>query len=420
MRYMRRSSPGNASRSRLNPNVHGARGLFAAAIYVFHIVNSGLATYPLLALPIAQFLQRTTEFGVELFFCISGFVIAGTLRRASNPRAFLADRAIRIYPTLWVTIVVIVGLGLITRAHGYEGWTIPDILFWLPANLLALPGVFDWPIFHPAAWSLSYEMAFYVACATGWWVISRGGRDALWPMLPIAIVAVALYPRALLFVAGILVAEGVLDSRRICWLANWPILMLAIFLLTWRGIQGLTPGDVTRTTLFEWASDWRLPLAVIAFTAATLGFAGLARGIGPLGRLLRCPILQYLGTISYSFYLWHPIAMAGVKYEMTRSGLSAAAGWNAQLVFFALALPPSLVAAHISQHLLEHAVGVRLRRRLHHPAPLIERAAPVAGVEALASPTGALAKGPEEIVQRDRWRGANPAAAARGSVRNPW
>jgi hypothetical protein len=74
---------------------------------------------------------------------------------------------------------------------------------------------------------------------------------------------------------------------------------------------------------------------------------------------------------------------------MIRSGLAAAAGWNAQLVFFALALPPSLLVAHVSQRVLEHAVGVRLRRRLHHPAPLVERAAPAAAaVEALASPTG--------------------------------
>jgi len=386
---MRQSSPTSTRRAGFNPNVHGARGLFAAAIYVFHVINSGLATYPLLVLPVAQFLQRTTEFGVELFFCISGFVIAGTLRRASSPKAFLADRAIRIYPTLWASIFVIVVLGLVTRAHGYEDWTIGGVLLWLPANLLALPGIFHLPIFHPAAWSLSYEMAFYAACATGWWAISRAGRAVLWPMVPIALVVLVLYPRALLFIAGILVAEEALESRRIRWLTNHPILMLAIFLLAWRGIQGLTPVDITRTTLVEWAGDWRFPLAAIAFAAATFGFAGLARGIGPLGALLRHPALQYLGTISYSFYLWHPIAMAGVKYEMIRTGLAAAAGWNAQLVFFALALPPSLLVAHVSQRVLEHAVGVRLRRRLHHPAPLVERAAPAAAaVEALASPTG--------------------------------
>lgn len=381
-----------ASRTGFNGNVHGARGLFSAAIFVFHVVNSGLATYPPLAVPIAQFLLRTTEFGVELFFCISGFVIAGTLRRAASPRAFLTDRAIRIYPVLWTTVLVIVSLGLITGIHGYQRWSVASVLLWLPANLLAVPGVFHVPLFHPAAWSLSYEMAFYAACAAGWWMVSRAGRRALWPMLPLAALALALYPRALLFVAGVLVAEGFLSAPRVNRLTRHPILMLVIFLLAWREIQALTPTDITNTDLFEWATDWRLPLAVLAFFAATLGFAGLTTDSGMLGRFLCRPLLQYLGTISYSFYLWHPIVMAGIKHEMLRTGFAAAAGVNAQLVFFILALPPSLFAAHVSQRLLEHALGVRLRRRLHHPAPLAERAAAeVAGpADAIASPRRAL------------------------------
>lgn len=123
-----------------NQNVHGARGLFASAVFFFHVINSGLATYPLLTLPVAQFLLRTPEYGVELFFCISGFVIVGTLRRASSPGAFLEDRAIRIFPVLWATVTVIAMLGIAQHAYIFGDWTLGDILLWLPANLLALPG----------------------------------------------------------------------------------------------------------------------------------------------------------------------------------------------------------------------------------------------------------------------------------------
>src|SRR5438552_18148945 len=87
-----------------NPYVHGAHGLFAAAIFVYHVVNSRLDTWPILQTWIADFLLRTTEYGVELFVCISGYVITATLRRARSPASFLEDRAIRIYPTLWVPI----------------------------------------------------------------------------------------------------------------------------------------------------------------------------------------------------------------------------------------------------------------------------------------------------------------------------
>jgi len=143
-----------------NPYVHGARGLFAAAIFVYHVVNSGLDTWPILQTRIADFLLRTTEYGVELFFLISGYVIASTLRRARSPASFLEDRAIRIYPTLWVTIFVICAASKVTGVHGYGTVGIVQLALMLPANLVALPGVLPIELIHWSAWSLSYEMTF--------------------------------------------------------------------------------------------------------------------------------------------------------------------------------------------------------------------------------------------------------------------
>ena len=368
---MSASSQTAAQAEKFNRPVHGARGLFSSAVYVFHVVNSGLATYALLATPVGQFFTRTTEFGVEAFFCISGFVIAGTLRRARSPGVFLIDRMIRIFPVLWATILTISVLGFITRTHGFQHLSFARYLTWLPANLAALPGVFPVPLYHPAAWSLSYEAMFYLACAAGWWLAARRGAGALALGIPLAGVAIAFYPRAVFFLAGVIVAEGLLDRRVPAIFTRFPVVLLVLFLCAWRGVQILSrPVPLTTSTMFDWVHDARLPLAILAFVAATLGFAGLAAGRGLLGRFLRLPVMQYLGTISYSFYLWHPIVMSGVKREMIASGLARAVGPNAQLVFFLLALPPSLIAAHYSQVLLERGVGARLRRRLHHPVPL--------------------------------------------------
>ncbi len=392
------SSVQQKQRPQFNREVHGARGLFSSAIYVFHVVNSGLATYPLLAAWPAIFLLRTTEFGVELFFCISGFVIAGTLRRARGPGSFLADRMIRIFPVLWATVVVISILGFITRTHGFQGLSVARYLLWLPANLLALPNFIPVPLYHPAAWSLSYEAMFYLACAAGWWLRVRRGASILWLGVPIAAVAFAFYPRGIFFLAGVLVAEGVGRQRWATRLIRYPIPLLLLFLCAWREVQVLSrPVPLTMSTMFEWAHDIRLPLAILAFAAATLGFAGLAAGRGWLGRFLTLPVMQYLGTISYSFYLWHPIVMAGVKRAMYVSGVVRAAGPAAQLAFFLLALPPSLLAAHYSQLILERSAGQWLRRRLHHPAPLVARAETIH-----PAPLGVVAEPP---------RGAAPVVA---------
>lgn len=354
--------------------MHGARGLFSSAVYVFHVVNSGLPTLPLLVTPLALFGLRSTEFGVEAFFCISGFVISGALRRARSPGGFLADRAIRIFPVLWVTILTIAALGFLTGVHGWRYVSVGWFLLWLPANLAALPGVLHIPLYHPAAWSLSYEALFYLVCTAGWWLIAWRGRATLWLGVPLAALLVALYPRAMYFLAGVVVAEGLIDRRWAAPFTRFPILMLLLFLACWRGVQLLSrPIPLTMSTMFEWMHDVRLPLAMLAFAAATLGFAGLVAGRGPLGRFLRLPVMQYLGTISYSFYLWHPIVMSGVKHEMIVSGLVQTIGPWSQAAFFILALPPSLLLAHFSQILLERGAGRWLRNRMHHPQSFVVR-----------------------------------------------
>jgi peptidoglycan/LPS O-acetylase OafA/YrhL len=357
--------------ARFNLSVHGARGLFAFAVYLFHIVNSGLATWPILEAPAALLFLRTAEYGVELFFGISGFVICGTLRRARSPAAFLEDRAIRIYPVLWVTILTIVALGLATNLHGFEEVSRASLFWRIPANLLALPGIFPIDPLHPAAWSLSYEGCFYIFCAVIWSLRLWLGRWTIWPMVALAAVTLAFYPRGVLFLSGALVAEGFLNHRRFALVIRFPFLWLMAFLLTWHEIQVLSdPRHIAVTTLFEWAQDARLPLGIIAFAAATLGFAGIAGGYGLFGRMLRTPVLQYLGTISYSFYLWHPLAMSSVKTLMKQTGLAAASGNGAQAMFLLLTLPPSLIAAHFSQRILERNAGLWLRRRMHHTVPL--------------------------------------------------
>ena len=359
-----------------NRPVHGARGLFSIMVYLFHVINSGLSSLPLLQLPTSLFLLRGTEYGVELFFCISGFVICGTLRRASSPSAFLEDRVIRIFPALWATILVIAGIGLMTDWGEFEGVSAGALSWWLPVNLLALPGILPVEPIHPAAWSLSYEMCFYLACAALWSLRMHRGTRAVWVAAPLAALMLAFYPRGIFLLSGVLVAEGMLERRWIASLARAPLVWLVIFLVSWHEIQMLTlPRHIIMTTLFAWAGDFRLPLAVLGFMAATLAFAGIAASHGILGRFLGTRPMQYMGTISYSFYLWHPIVMSGVKLTMKHSGLAGAAGGGAQALFLVLALPPSLLAAHASQSLFERKAGSWLRRRLHHPISLQSAAA---------------------------------------------
>lgn len=370
-------SDDHGSPKSFNATVHGARGLFALFIFIFHVTNSGYRTWPLLRLPAVDYLLRSTEFGVELFFCISGYVICGALRRARGPERFLQDRAIRIYPALGASVLAVVAIGLVKGGTVF-GFDIRHITaVHVVLSLLALPGILPVGNLNPVGWSLGYEMCFYIFCAASWWALRGVGRGALLALLPLGAVLVALYPRAMFLLSGVLVAEGVVGARPLGRLARYPIPWLIAFLLLWHTVQILSlPREFTGTTLFGWMQDRRLPLALLAFGAATLGFAGIAAGHGPLAAVLRGRAFQYLGTISYSFYLWHIIVLAGVIALLRHAGVLDGAGDAAQALIVLFGLPPSLLLAHLSQRTLEARAGVWLRRRLHrnpaHPAASVK------------------------------------------------
>ena len=94
--------------------------------------------------------------GVEIFFVISGFVIANSASRAS-PTQFLLGRALRLYPAVWVcataTLLVLLVFG--------TGSAIDFIRPYIHAMLLVPVGVTK-PSLDVVYWTLAAEMAFYL------------------------------------------------------------------------------------------------------------------------------------------------------------------------------------------------------------------------------------------------------------------
>src|SRR5262249_55853133 len=127
------------------------------------------------------------QYGVELFFMISGYVILASLLRHDSLRAFFADRLLRIYPAFLLPIVLVFLTGPFMRWGFFAGIGVGDYLADFLGNLLFLPTIFPVPLAHWAAWSLSYEWAFYLAAA----LLVFLGRRALvsWPVVLAVFVA---------------------------------------------------------------------------------------------------------------------------------------------------------------------------------------------------------------------------------------
>jgi exopolysaccharide production protein ExoZ len=96
--------------------------------------------------------------GVDLFFVISGFVMAGLMHQP--PGKFARDRFIRIYPPFLAALVF--AYALFPKPLGVEEIVKTLILWPIHQDIFLYP-----------AWSLSYEAMFYAACVASMFVPSR-------------------------------------------------------------------------------------------------------------------------------------------------------------------------------------------------------------------------------------------------------
>ncbi|MEM0944837.1 MAG: acyltransferase family protein, partial [Pseudomonadota bacterium] len=101
--------------------LHGARGVAALAVVIFHYNHFYLAdhtardalpaveAYPYAAI-LAPIYQHG-DFAVELFWVISGFVFAHAyLNRPTSPWRFAVARVARLYPLHLLTLLLVAGL----------------------------------------------------------------------------------------------------------------------------------------------------------------------------------------------------------------------------------------------------------------------------------------------------------------------
>lgn len=343
-----------------NLEIHGLRGLLAFALFAFHVAHSGLPRSEAVWSLSLDWWLHSMRHGVEVFFAISGFVILRSFKGPDQVGAFFVNRISRIYPVLWVTVLTIVALLPFSSRHDDITLTAPEVV----ANMLALVPVLPGRVIHPASWSISYEFAFY-ALFVLYAIVHRvkGHAWALGTVLVVAAFAIGHHTRALAFLTGLWFAAHPPGQgwRRVPLSpAAWFIGALASLHLAHGHFEmwdALHPADSPEHP------ELALGLYLLGHALLALGFAKTLMGQGGFCHFLRWPAVQWLGTISYSFYLWQTIVMAITKAAMHKLGLVELAGTWSQLLFFVLALPPTLLVSHWSQVCLEARVTALIRRR---------------------------------------------------------
>src|SRR5579859_150500 len=148
-------------------NIQVLRAFAAVAVVVFH---TGFA-FPTM--------RPFGSFGVDVFFVISGYIMARILDPASDSSSdfFFRRRVIRIVPPYWFFTILLFLVALrIPQLMGSTRATPVELL----KSLLFIPFTKGSGIIQPLlfiGWSLNYEMFFYLALAIGL-LISK--RRATW------------------------------------------------------------------------------------------------------------------------------------------------------------------------------------------------------------------------------------------------
>jgi peptidoglycan/LPS O-acetylase OafA/YrhL len=331
----------------LNPQIHGLRGFAALAVFIYHVYGMGglWGFWPGAFAPVEP-LFAAGKHGVEIFFVISGYLITGSLIRHRSVGRFLIDRAIRIYPVFMTIHLIVFGLGPLIGYKFLAGISPAAWMRDFVQNALFLPGLFDLPLAQLNAWSLSYEAAFYLL-SVGAYLLARraGGWAAACGLAAMLAWLLPLYPRAAFFLPGVavffLTRRAPLDIPASLRLLSIPALVLVLAILTFAETHG------------GWIY-WALP-------PAGLFFIDLVDGRCLLSAVLRRRAFQFLGTISYSFYLWSPVVTYPMKLLIQKALIGRVSDIAIVASFAAIGFAASVTVAWGSYRLLED----RASRALH-------------------------------------------------------
>ncbi|MGH8793028.1 MAG: acyltransferase family protein [Stackebrandtia sp.] len=312
------TAPAQETPKTFRPEIEGLRAVAAILVAVFHV-----------------YLGRVSG-GVDVFFVVSGFLITTTLVNSVLRRGRLG--------------VAAYGARLVKRL-------LPAALFVLAgvivASVLWLPRS-RWPqtavevaasALYVENWQLAFASVDYLqrdnssSPVQHFWAISVQGQFyVLWPILIALVVAAgALYRRRYrraLFAAFALVFAASLCYSIVATAVNQPFTYFNTFARGWEfalgGMLALALPLISLPRAARWALGW-IGLAGVATCGMLLQVSSVFPGYAALwptvaavlvllggdggfklsaGRLLGSPPLRYLGSISYSLYLWHwPVLM---------------------------------------------------------------------------------------------------------------
>ena len=310
--------------------------------------------------------QRGGWVGVDLFFVLSGFLVSGLLftefqkRGSISPKRFLIRRGLKIYPAFYVLIA----LTAIDLLHSHS------LIFSRLIRELLFVQNYGYELWNHT-WSLAVEEHFYLLLCAGLFLVVKFRKTLLpFDKLPIVFAGVAITCLAL----RLLIPVGP-DTLylRVLFPTHTRIdsLLFGVLLSYSAHFKPFSISGKTRIALlmifiaayippFTWTLETTRFIYTFELSALYLGGGALLLAVNGLeSRSLPARGIAFIGSRSYSIYLWHmSMALWGVRLAQKLIGLHL--NWYG---YAAVYLVGSIMAGIVMAEIIEFPI-IRLRDRL--------------------------------------------------------
>jgi len=286
----------------------GLRGLAALGVCCYHIERYAPYQESVAAVTpdSLTWVVRHSWCGVQVFFVISGFVIAYCLRNAVVNRQYLGEfltrRTIRLTPPYFAMVLAGLLVALLPPLVGLpSGCDNPVTVGQVVSHLFYLHKIFGYESLSAGFWTLCIEMQFYALFAVlvgiSQWIACRSGTRETMPAWSLLLVFMPTGLASLFWWS--------LDTTFDSWVIHFWCLFVCGALAWWVADRKLPAwwlgaylGAMALRLTFAWTNE--------LFAATLAGTMVLAASqLGGMSTWLSAPWLQHLGRISYSLYLVH-------------------------------------------------------------------------------------------------------------------